>query len=67
VYCYKRLDYFWPDISGRVGAINLEQLDTLLLSLKTYWDYSNNKGLLETIRAFEKQPANKEYQLAYEL
>ena len=52
---------------GRVGAINLEQLDTLLLSLKTYWDYSNNKGLLETIRAFEKQPANKEYQLAYEL
>jgi hypothetical protein len=52
---------------GRVGAINLEQLDTLLLSLKTYWDYSNNKGLLETIRAFEKQPASNDYRLAYEL
>ena len=28
-------------LDGRVGAINLEQLDTLLLSLKTYWNGTN--------------------------
>ena len=28
--------------SGRVGAINLEQLNTLLSSLKTYWDTSDS-------------------------
>ena len=52
---------------GRVGAINLEQLDTLLLSLKTYWDYSNNKGLFEAIKTIHAQPTRHEYELAYEL
>ena len=44
---------------GRVGAINLEQLDTLLLSLKTYWDYSFTEHLLN-ISADVPQP---EYEL----
>ena len=30
-------------LHGRVGAINLEQLDALLSSLKAYWGYSKDK------------------------
>jgi hypothetical protein len=52
---------------GRLGAIKLEQLDALLLSLKTYWDYSNNKALLAELRTLDKQPALEDYELAYML
>jgi hypothetical protein len=52
---------------GRVGAINLEQLNTLLLSLKTYWDYSNNKSLLAELKIKPKQSTLHDYQLDYEL
>jgi len=42
----------WSDFwRGRVGAINLEQLDILLLSLKTYWDYTNQKSFLDEIKS----------------
>ena len=39
MYCYKRLDYFWPDISGRAGA-NYPEPDftSLLHTLKKGWD-----------------------------
>lgn len=38
-------------VNGRLGAINLEQLETLLLSLKTYWDYSSQKSFLDEIQS----------------
>lgn len=50
-----------------IGAINLEQLDELLLSLKTYWDYSNQKGLIDEVRAYPTKTPEPEYMLAYEL
>ncbi len=37
--------------NGRVGAINLEQLDVLLNSLKTYWEYGKQKSILDEIKA----------------
>lgn len=37
--------------AGRLGAIKLEQLDELLISLKTYWVYNNNIALFESLRA----------------
>ncbi len=52
---------------GQAEAINLEQLDVLLESLKTYWDYSNNKALLADIDANKHQPEKHDYQLVYEL
>jgi hypothetical protein len=33
---------------GRVGAIKLEQLDELLLSLKTYWDSHMNQAFVDS-------------------
>lgn len=52
---------------GRVGAIKVEQLDELLLSLKTYWDYSNNSAWLQDVRANQASTANGTRELAYEL
>jgi hypothetical protein len=34
--------------SGRVGAIKLEQLDELLLSLKTYRDSHKNQAFVDS-------------------
>jgi hypothetical protein len=51
----------------RVLAINLEQVDALLLSLKTYWDYSNNKALLSAPVSREKSSTEHEHEVAYEL
>lgn len=53
--------------TGRVGAISLEQLDTLLNSLKTYWDYSNNKALLAGVRASKQKSLTNNFMPAYEL
>jgi hypothetical protein len=36
---------------GRVGAIKVEQLELLLLALKTYWDYSNDNHLRKALEA----------------
>jgi hypothetical protein len=52
---------------GRVGAINLEQLDVLLESLKTYWDYSNQKSFLDEIKAPGTGTYKAENVFAYEL
>ena len=52
---------------GRVGAINLEQLETLLSSLKTYWDNSNNKALFTELRTIYDRPAQSAKELNYEL
>jgi hypothetical protein len=56
-----------PFRPGRVGAINLEQLDLLLNSLKTYWDYSNQKSFLAEIKAPTTIAAKAENVSAYEL
>ena len=53
--------------SGRVGAINLEQLDALLLSLKSYWDYSPQKSFLDKIKAPYTKVSEAEKVPAYEL
>jgi hypothetical protein len=52
---------------GRVGAINLEQLDLLLNSLKTYWDYTNQKSFLEEIKAPVTSVIEGKNVLGYEL
>ena len=54
-------------LDGRVGAINLEQLEVLLNSLKTYWDYSNQKSFLAEIEASPTTVIRVENGLAYEL
>lgn len=53
--------------NGRVGAINLEQLDVLLDSLKTYWGYTNQKSFLDEIKAPITKVNEAEKVLAYEL
>lgn len=53
--------------SGRVGAINLEQLDVLLDSLKTYWDYTNQKSFLDEIKHPIVSTVSVENMLIYEL
>jgi hypothetical protein len=58
---YKHKDF------GRVGAINLEQLDSLLVSLKSYWGYSNQKASLYEINATSAQFEGSQQSLAYEL
>ncbi len=50
-------------ILGRGGAINLERLDILLKSLKTYWDYSSQKGFIDEITASQTKMNLKIYQL----
>jgi hypothetical protein len=57
---------FYFTLSGRVGAINLEQLDALLDSLKTYWDYSKSKLFLADLK-LEATQQSLNYELAYEL
>ncbi len=52
---------------GRVGAIKLERLDVLLNSLKTYWDYSNQKSLLAEIKTSPTLVSKAGNVLAYEL
>ncbi len=52
---------------GRLGAIELEQLDVLLESLKSYWDYSNQKSFLDEIKASPLKVIEPENALAYEL
>lgn len=52
---------------GRVGAINLEQLDVLLYTLKTYWDYSNQKSFLAEIKATPSTVKKGNNVFAYEL
>lgn len=54
-------------LDGRVGAINLEQLDVLLSSLKTYWDYSSQQSFLNEIKASPIKPNEAENVFAYEL
>jgi hypothetical protein len=54
-------------LSGRLGAINLEQLDVLLESLKSYWDYSNQKSFLDEIKAAPAKAKEAELLLTYEL
>ena len=49
---------------GRVGAIKLEQLDTLLLSLKTNWGQDNVHELFEELVSSNKPLSSK---LNYEL
>lgn len=41
---------------GRVGAISLEQLEPLLLSVKSYWDNDQHSGF---VRAIEQQLAGQ--------
>lgn len=53
--------------NGRVGAINLEQLDALFLALKTCWDYSNQKDFFEGIKAPNVGVYKAESVFAYEL
>lgn len=53
--------------SRRVGAINLEQLDVLLDSLKTYWDYTNQKSFLDEIKHPTVSTVSVENMLIYEL
>jgi hypothetical protein len=53
--------------NGRVGAINLEQLDLLLNSLKTYWDYSNQRSFLTKIKASQAVLKEGNNVLAFEL
>ncbi len=38
-------------VSRQQEAINVEQLDVLLESLKSYWEYSNQKSFLDEIKA----------------
>ncbi|GEM_PF-4477800 len=52
---------------GGVGAINLEQLDVLLNSLKTYWDYTKQKSFLDEIKAPATIVKRTENELTYEL
>ena len=52
---------------GRLGAINLEQLDVLLESLKSSWDYSNQKSFLGELKALPTKTSEAEKVLAYEL
>ncbi len=52
---------------GRLGAINLEQLDALLLSLKSSWDYSNQKSFLDEIKTAPAKAREAELMLTYEL
>lgn len=54
-------------VNGRLGAINLEQLDLLLNSLKTYWDYTNQKGFLDEIKTTPINANGTQKVLAYEL
>ena len=54
-------------VAVRVGAINLEQLDLLLESLKSYWDYSSQKNFLDEVKSSPTTPIRAENQLAYEL
>lgn len=54
-------------LNGRVGAINVEQLDELLLSLKTYWEYSDNSAWLQEIRASQTKTTSQAREFAYEL
>jgi hypothetical protein len=49
---------------GRVGAIKLERLDELLLSLKNYWDYGNNQTWPADTNTIIKDPgAQQLYEL----
>jgi len=52
---------------GRVGVINLEQLEVLLNSLKTYWDYSNQSSFLAEIKAAPTVLEEGNNVFAYEL
>ena len=51
----------------RLGAINLEQLETLLESLKIYWDYSKNRGLIDDLKTMIPQTKEPSYVNLYEL
>lgn len=53
--------------SGRVGAINLEQLEFLLNALKTYWNYSSQQGLLNEMSAKPVDRAGAQETPLYEL
>jgi hypothetical protein len=53
--------------NGRVGAINLEHLELLLDSLKTYWNYSNQQGLLNEMGASPSERAGVLEAPLYEL
>jgi hypothetical protein len=63
----QHLLFFLVTRIGRVGAINLEQLDLLLYSLKTYWDYINQKSFLDEIKAPMTKAISAENELIYEL
>lgn len=53
--------------SGRVGAINLEQLDTLLLSLKSYWETTTHNDLFSSLIAPAVQIGVNIHEHDYEL
>lgn len=54
-------------IIGRLGAINVEQLNELLESLKSSWDYSSRKGFFGEIEALANSDNRAENVFAYEL
>lgn len=53
--------------SGRAEAINFEQLDVLLLSLKSYWDYSNQRPFWPKSKASPINANESQKVLAYEI
>jgi len=63
----KKSELFSDFFYGRVGAINLEQLDVLLESLKSYWDYTSQKSFLDEIKAPTTKVIRAENELTYEL
>lgn len=60
------VEYGNLDCAG-LGAINLEQLDVLLESLKSYWDYTNQKSFLAEIKSSVTIDTRTENVPAYEL
>jgi hypothetical protein len=52
---------------GRVGAITLEQVEPLLLSLKNYWCNSDNASLFNQLSKLSKPDKKPQHVLEYEL
>jgi hypothetical protein len=52
---------------GRVGAIKLEQLETLLLSLKNNWSYGNSKDWSKYAETTSLLQPIEEHSAVYEL
>lgn len=54
------------ETTPRVGAIDLEQLETLLLSLKLYWDKGRKTSLTAHLNGQSVQTCVADGELVYE-